>query len=40
LFSFAVLTGLISLWSIGPFHPEVIWANENKNAARAAFAVF
>jgi hypothetical protein len=36
----AVWTGMISLRSIGPFHPEVIWPNENKNAADAAFNVF
>jgi hypothetical protein len=24
---------MILLRSIGPFHPEVIWPNENKNAA-------
>jgi len=40
---FAVRTGMISPpsgGSIGPFHPEVIWPNENKNAADAAFNVF
>ncbi|MBK7713276.1 MAG: hypothetical protein IPJ37_21780 [Bacteroidales bacterium] len=26
--------------SVGPFHPEVIWPNKNKNAAVAAFCVF
>jgi hypothetical protein len=36
----AVRTGMISLRSIGPFHPEVIWSDENKNAAVAAFSVF
>jgi hypothetical protein len=39
----AVRTGLISPpsgGSIGPFHPEVIWPKENKNAADAAFNVF
>jgi hypothetical protein len=36
----AVRTGMISLRSIGPFHPEVTLTNENKNAAAAAFDVF